>query len=837
MRGVLDLVLEVFNADRAWFLYPCDPNAPFWGVPMERSRPEWPGLYALGVDIPMNPELSDILSELLRTSGAIQYGPHADHSLPQIVVEQFFVKSAMQVALRPKIGNAWVFGLHHCTSEVMHDEQDLHLFKAVAQRISDSLSSLISIRLLRESEEKYRRIIETTQEGFGEIGATGRIVSANKRCAEMFKYTPDEFIGLHLVEDMTFPTDRENLLEQMGRRERGEASVFEQRLRAKDGEALWILVSGTPIKNEFGNFCGSFAMMTDITERKQAEQQLQIAAIAFEAQEGILITDAHGVILRVNCAFASITGYTAAEVIGKSPRILISDRHDDEFYAAIWRNIQLTGGWDGEIWNRRKNGEIYPERLTITAVQDTNSIVTHYVATITDFTMSREVADEIKHLAFYDSLTQQPNRRLLLDRLKQALASSARNGRLGALLFIDLDHFKTLNDTLGHHMGDLLLQQVAQRLTTCVREGDTVARLGGDEFVAMLEDLSAHALEAAAQTEEIGEKILATLSRTYQITAHEYHSSASIGVTLFVGHEQTIEELLKQADIAMYQAKKAGRNTLRFFDPKMQDAVNADAALEGELRKALENQQFLLYYQIQVDSARRPLGAEALIRWLHPEHGLALPAQFIPLAEETGLILSIGQWVLETACAQLKTWQDNERTNGLVLAVNVSAKQFRQPDFVAQVREVVHHHAINPMLLKLEITESLLLGKVDDTIATMNALNEIGVQFSLDDFGTGYSSLQYLRQLPLDQLKIDQSFICDIATNVHDETIVHTIIAMAKSLGLDVIAEGVETEQQQQYLFNNGCTRYQGHLFGQPQPIAQFEAALSAFEDVESLGS
>ena len=837
LRGVLDLVLEVFNADRAWFLYPGDPNAPSWGVPMERTRPEWPGLYALGVDIPMNPELSDILSELLRANGTIQYGPHTDHSLPQIVVEQFFVKSAMQIAMRPKIGNVWVFGLHHCASEVIHDEHDLYLFAAVAQRISDLLSSLISIRLLRESEEKHRRIIETTQEGFGEIDSAGRIVSANARCAEIFGYTADEIIGLNMIEHLLFPADRENTQERINRRRSDESGAYEQRFRSKDGKALWVLVSATPIKDESGAVCGSFAMMTDITERKQAEQQLQIAAIAFEAQEGILITDINGVILRVNCAFTSITGYTAEEVIGKNPRILISDRHDDNFYALIWKNIQQMGGWDGEIWNRRKNGEIYPERLTITAVKDSNGIVTNYVATITDFTMSKEVADEIKNLAFYDPLTHQPNRRLLLDRLRQALASSARNGRQGALLFIDLDNFKTLNDTLGHNLGDLLLQQVAQRLTSCVREGDTVARLGGDEFVAMLEDLSEHALESAAQTEEVGEKILAALSQPYQLAMHEYRSSASIGATLFSGHQQSIEELLKQADIAMYQAKKASRNTLRFFDPKMQDAVNAHAALEGELRKALESQQFHLHYQIQVDSSRRPLGAEALIRWLHPERGLALPAQFIPLAEETGLILPIGLWVLETACAQLKAWQKNALTRDLVLAVNVSAKQFRQEDFVAQVRATVQRHAINPALLKLEITESLLLEKVDDTIATMNALHEIGVQFSLDDFGTGYSSLQYLRKLPLDQLKIDQSFISDIAPNINDETIVHTIIAMAQSLNLDVIAEGVETEEQLQLLLSNGCTHYQGYLFGKPLPIAQFEASLKERCKPQATGS
>ena len=370
------------------------------------------------------------------------------------------------------------------------------------------------------------------------------------------------------------------------------------------------------------------------------------------------------------------------------------------------------------------------------------------------------------------------------------------------------------------------MQQVAQRLESRVREGDTVARIGGDEFVVVLKDLSKHVLEAAAQTETIGEKILATLNQPYQLAAHEYRSTASIGVTLFSDHDQSQDELLKQADIAMYQAKKTGHNTMRFFDPQMQDSINARAALEIELRKALENRQFHLYYQIQVDSSHRSLGAEALIRWKHPERGLVSPAQFIPLAEEIGLILPIGQWVLETACAQLKAWQQDIQTRDLVLSVNVSAKQFRQADFVAQVQAAVQRHAINPMLLKLELTESMLLESLEGIIATMSTLKEIGVRFSLDDFGTGYSSLQYLKRLPLDQLKIDQSFVRYLAIDSSDKAIVRTIIAMAQGLGLDVIAEGVETEEQRQLLLGIGCAHYQGYLFGKPVPIEQFDALL-----------
>jgi diguanylate cyclase (GGDEF)-like protein len=436
---------------------------------------------------------------------------------------------------------------------------------------------------------------------------------------------------------------------------------------------------------------------------------------------------------------------------------------------------------------------------------------------------SFQAENEIKQLSFYDPLTGLPNRRLLLDRLHQAFAFSTRSGREGALLLINLDNFKGINDASGHDIGDLLLRQTAHRLESCMRKSDTVARVGGDEFVIMLEDLSEQSIEAAAQAEAVGNKIVATLSQPYHLATHEYHSTSCIGVTMFSDHRQSQEELLKRADIAMYQAKKAGRNNLRFFDPKTQDIINTRAALESELRKALANREFQLYYQIQVDDSHRPLGAEALIRWLHPERGLVSPAQFIPLAEETGLILPIGQWVLETACTQIKAWEQDALTRDLVLAVNVSAKQFYQADFVTQVKAVVQRHDINPSLLKLELTESMLLGNIEDTIAGMNTLKEIGVQFSLDDFGTGYSSLQYLKRLPFDQLKIDYSFVRNLAADSRDKAIVRTIIVLAQSLNMDVIAEGVETENQRQLLMVMGCTHYQGYLFGKPVPIEQFE--------------
>jgi len=418
-----------------------------------------------------------------------------------------------------------------------------------------------------------------------------------------------------------------------------------------------------------------------------------------------------------------------------------------------------------------------------------------------------------------------PNRRLLLDRLKQALASSARSGNKGALLFLDLDHFKTLNDTLGHDVGDLLLQQVAARLTSCVREGDTVARIGGDEFVVLLEDLSPQPIEAAGMAENISNKILESVDQSYQLAAHSYRSTVSIGATLLSDHATGVEELLKQADIAMYQAKDSGRNALRFFDPQMQEAITVRTELEDQLRIAIEQQQFKLYYQIQVDNKGLSIGAEVLIRWLHPQRGLIQPLQFIPLAEDTGMILPIGEWVLDTACAQVQKWQQDKATRELSLSVNVSAKQFHQAEFVSQVETILERHAIDPAFLKLELTESTLLEDVEGVIHKMMKLRKIGVRFELDDFGTGFSSLQYLKKLPLNQLKIDQSFVFDIALDGNNRALVRTIIAMAHSLDIKVIAEGVETQEQLDFLKSKGCNHYQGYLFGRPVPIDELEAS------------
>jgi diguanylate cyclase (GGDEF)-like protein/PAS domain S-box-containing protein len=620
--------------------------------------------------------------------------------------------------------------------------------------------------------------------------------------------------------DWIAPQDRDMVMKHMLD---GYEQPYEVTGLRKDGSTFPALLHGKMM-----HYRGKVVRVTtmgDLTDRKQAEEARRIAAAAFESQQGMVITSTQSVILQVNRAFTEMTGYSTDEVVGRNPRLLASGRHDASFYAAMWTSIRRDGFWEGEIWNRRKNGEVFPEWLTISAVKDVNHRVTHYVAAFTDLSSRKSAEDQIHHLAFYDPLTKLPNRRLMMDRLEQAQATGARRQRSSALLFVDLDNFKTVNDTLGHFQGDLVLTQVARRLLSCVREGDTVAHLGSDEFVVMLDDLSASPMEAATQAKGVCAKIVDTLSLPYQVGAVEHHSTASIGVALYGAdlHESS-DAPLKRAELAMFQAKATGRNAVSFFDPQMQIEVMSRSALEAALREAILAHQLVLHYQAQVVGEGRLTGVEALVRWQHPERGMVSPADFIPLAEETGLILPLGEWVLESACRQLALWANHAQMARLNMAVNVSARQFHHKNFCDTVRAALARSKANPKRLKLELTESMLVKDVEGIVAKMSELKAIGVTFALDDFGTGYSSLSYLKRLPLDQLKIDQGFVRNILTDNNDAAIAKMVVALADSLGLSVIAEGVEIEAQKHFLARVGCHAYQGYFFGRPLPIDAFDA-------------
>jgi diguanylate cyclase (GGDEF)-like protein/PAS domain S-box-containing protein len=693
------------------------------------------------------------------------------------------------------------------------------------QRILD-LIAVEQGQLLRNSEERLKEAQRISQLGSWTLDLTaGRLIWSDE-IFRLFEIDPNQFsANYEAFLNAIHPQDREAVNQAYTSSLESRAPYeITHRLLMSDGRIKWVHERCTSDFDASGKLLRSQGTVQDVTRSKLADDDLRIAAAAFDSQECMMITDANSVILKVNQAFVETTGYTAAEVVGRTPALLQSGRHNADFYRVMWETIKTTGGWQGEVWDRRKNGEEYPKWLTISAVKGDEGVVTHYIGAHFDITDRKIAEDKINELAYFDQLTGLPNRTLLLDRLKQAMTASARNETHGALLFIDLDNFKTLNDTHGHDMGDLLLKQVAQRVLACVREGDTVARMGGDEFVVMLANLSADEEEAAVGIETVAEKILVTLEQSYLLGALAFRCTASMGITLFRGQLNSIDDLMKQADLAMYKAKEAGRNAFRFFDPHMEATVKERVALEEDLRRAIDAKQFMLYYQAQVVGDGRVTGAEVLVRWQHPTRGMVSPAEFIPLAEETGLILPLGNWILETACAQLAVWAAKPAMAHLTLAVNVSARQFYQADFVAQVLTVLKRSGAHPGQLKLELTESLLVENVQDIIEKMHALKTKGVSFSLDDFGTGYSSLSYLKRLPLDQLKIDQSFVRDVLIDPNDAAIAKTVVALAQSLGLGVIAEGVETEAQQHFLADSGCHAYQGYFFSRPLPVEGFEA-------------
>jgi diguanylate cyclase (GGDEF)-like protein/PAS domain S-box-containing protein len=674
----------------------------------------------------------------------------------------------------------------------------------------------------RALSQRYQAVMQTSIDGVHVMDAQGNVIEANDAFCHMLGYTQDEMAQLN-VTDWDAQWSREELDNAFSEFV-GKSALIETVHRHKDGTLINVEISASGVELDGNNYF--FGSSRDITERKQIEQDLRIAATAFEIQEGILVTDENLVILRVNKAFSKLFGYSEEEVIGQTPVLIKSDNHDDLFYQEMWSTLNCDHYWQGEIWNKRKDGEVNPYWVTITAVISDQGDITNYVSAYSDLSQYKKDEAEIHSLAFYDQLTSLPNRRLLLSRLTQTFNASSHHKHYGAMMFIDLDNFKGLNDTRGHMVGDLLLIEVAQRLQKAVRDDDIVARLGGDEFVVVLEKLSVDPMQAAAQANIVCDKILTAIRQPYSLLDDEYHGSTSIGISLFRGHETSVDELLKHADIAMYHAKSDGRNTLRFYDPDMQAELEARTTLENDLHNALIENQFMLHYQMQVDDSGHIVGAEALIRWQHPQRGMVSPMEFIPLAEDTGLITLIGQWVLETTCIQLKAWETEPMARDLKLAVNVSARQFHQDDFVEQVVQVIRNHAINPDRLKLELTETLVLDNVEDTIIKMHALKKTGVLFSMDDFGTGYSSLAYLTQLPLNQLKIDQSFVRNIVGKKSDAVIVQTIIGMAQSLGIEVIAEGVETKDQHALLKEYGCYLYQGYLFGKPLPIDEFEEEL-----------
>ncbi len=579
-------------------------------------------------------------------------------------------------------------------------------------------------------------------------------------------------------------------------------------------------------------------MLGDMARRLGDERELRIAATAFEIRQGLLITDPDGYIQRVNQAFSAVTGYSADEVVGKQTSLLSSGRHDAAFYQAMWQQLTATGHWQGEIWNQRKNSEIYPEWLSINAVRNSKGQITHYVAAMEDITERKAAEERIRHLALFDALTGLANRSLLLDRVQHAMNTAAYGGRYAALLFLDIICFKNINDLHGHPTGDQLLRLVAKRLDGATGASDTVARLGADEFVVIIESLGGDHQEAAAQAEQRAKVLQTTLDQPYRIDALKLHIGVSMGVTLFNDDSSTVSDLIQQADLAMHQAEAAGKQGIRFFDPAMQEAVSSRLRLEEDIRRGLQAEEFIPYLQPQLDEGGRVIGAEVLARWQHPRRGLLAPGIFIEVAEQAGLVEQIDLQMLYQACHQLALWRQSSATASLRLAVNLSARLLYQADFVDKLLQILTRSGADPHSLKLELTETMLLDDMPVAIARMHQLRDHGIRFSIDDFGTGYSSLAYLQKLPLDQLKIDQSFVRELPEDGNSLAIIRAICALAGSLQLEVIAEGVETKEQYTRLLDIGCRHFQGYLFGRPMPVDEFERLLTtAGADKQAVGT
>lgn len=675
---------------------------------------------------------------------------------------------------------------------------------------------------LRDTEQRLQGILASLDDAVWSITPDGtQLLYLNPGSEKIYQRpVADFFRNTNLWLESLHPDDKQRALAAYEAMLKTGKLDLEYRILRPNGEVRWLHDRGYAVHNEDGEPIRLDGIATDITGRVHADKQLRLAAQVFEdAAEAIMITDANNNIVSVNAAFTRITGYEADEVLGKNTQLLNSSRHDAAFYQELWDTLEASGHWQGEIWDKRKNGEEYPKWLAITVVLGEGDVVTNYIAIFSDITERKLAEGKIQYLAHFDSLTGLPNRALLHDRLKQALAAASRHKKKLSLLFLDLDHFKNINDSLGHDTGDLLLQAVGERLQKCVREGDTVSRLGGDEFVIVLLDI-----QASGNAAFVAQKIIDELAAPFSLGEHMLYVTSSIGISLYPEDGRNSDLLIRNADSAMYSAKTEGRNGYRFFTQDMNEHALARLALGSDLRQALTLGEFRLHYQPQVSpETGKIIGMEALIRWLHPVRGMVSPVDFIPLAEELGLIVTIGDWVLREACRQNRAWQ----VQGLPpvpVAVNLSALQFLQHNLPEKIRAILEETGLDPRYLELELTESTFMHDAEQTIAMLHALKAMGLQLAIDDFGTGYSSLSYLKRFPIDKLKIDQSFVRHLASDPDDAAIARTIISMGHSLRLEVIAEGVETAEQLAFLETEGCDQIQGYYFSKPLAAEEFPA-------------
>jgi diguanylate cyclase (GGDEF)-like protein/PAS domain S-box-containing protein len=853
MNRALDEVLNIFECDRASLIYPCDPNASSWSVPIERTKPEYPSVNQQGSQS-INNDISWFMRTLLATDHPVQLGPGGNFPIPERLMEQFSIRASMAMTLRPRVDKPWQFGIQQCSHERIWTDQEMRLFEEIGHRLSDALNSLLIACNQRESEERFRLVFENSpvpiwEEDFSaikaqldslkktyggdlenylvqhpqivkECAALIRVLNINEAVLELHEADSKEDL-INCFTQTFVPESYDALRNELVALARGQNELlFDSAVQTLTGKRREVSVYFSVCPGYEQSLTKVFISLVNITARKQAEERLRLAASVFAtSQEGILISDADNRIIDANPAFTRLTGYSRDEALGQNPGFLSAGHQNHEFYAEMWQTITTKGEWQGELWNRRKSGDVYPELLSIVAVRDEQGRLQHYVGAFSDISMLKQHEADLDRIAHYDMLTSVPNRRLLGDRLEQAIAHTRRHGKNLAVCYLDLDGFKPINDQFGHEAGDRMLIETARRLVAMSRGEDTVARLGGDEFVLLWNDIGTEADCIRAL-----ERILRKVAEPMIMKGQPVSVSASIGVTLYPNDNVDADSLLRHADHAMYTAKQLGKNCYQIFDAYLERQISAQAELLSRVARGLDKGQFELHYQPKVDyTAGHVVGVEALLRWNDPLLGLVGPKEFLTLIENDSLAFHMGRWVLEQTVCQAKIWNDMGLT--LPISVNIFPHHLKYRTFINDLRNTIESHwpQMPKNRLLMEIVESTDLEELEPIEQVIKECVEMGIGFSLDDFGTGYSSLVYLRRLSIEELKIDQSFVRDMLENLDDEAIVVGVISLGKAFGLRVVAEGVETAQQAQHLVNLGCSIVQGYGFGRPMPAQAFQ--------------
>jgi len=854
MNRALDEILEIFGCDRAFLVYPCDPRAATWSVPFERNRPEYPGAQSFNLGIPMDEYVASSMRVMLNSDHPVQMGSGTEYPVEKSLQDDFSIRSFIAMALQPKVDKPWQFGIHQCSYDRVWADHEMRLFEEIGRRISDGLNTLLVMRNMRASEERYRLLFENSplpiiEDDYSAVKVRmdelRKICDGDiepyliehpevvRECVYLVRtlninHATQSFLGLDFTNvELSLPS--QIAVDESHDSLRGLLMALSHGQTEYSFESLFSNNAGDLCKvNVYVTVCSGYeeslgkvlVSLVDITERERSEERLRLAASVFaNSQEGIMISDVDNRIIDINPAFTLLTGYTSKDVLGKNPSMLSAGNQSAEFYADMWRSIHEYGEWQGEVWNRRKSGEVYAELLSIVAVKDNEGELKHYVGAFTDISKLKEHEAELDHIAHYDMLTSVPNRRLLHDRLEQAIARSHRSSKKLAVCYLDLDGFKPINDRFGHESGDRMLVEIARRLEWVSRSDDTVARLGGDEFVLLWNDITSE-----ADCTHALDRVLAKVSEPMELDDTPISISASIGVTLYPDDDVDADTLLRHADQAMYSAKRLGKNHYQMFDVRLERQIASQFEFLLMVEKGLDAGQFELYYQPKVDCVTGAIyGCEALIRWNDPVLGLVGPSEFIPVIEGESLAFRMGRWVLEQAVLQARAWSD--KGISIPVSINIFPNHLKNPIFITDVRSAIAKHwpdMPNGSLL-FEIVETSDLEDLEPIESVINECLNMGIGFSLDDFGTGYSSLVYLRRLSIEELKIDQSFVRDMLNDPDDQAIVEGVIGLGKAFGLRVVAEGVETIEQARHLEGLGCSIAQGFGLGRPMQVNAFE--------------